>query len=93
LQDKVSRLHSVREDGREMDRVFPGTQQLEDRPTPAAAETQTAPIPTLMESATSGESGGWKLVPPGNKRKAPAPPKSLQIGSPPSKLKRQQICF
>ena len=79
LRDKVSRLHGIREDEREMDRIFSETQQLEDPQTPAAVETQTAPIPTIMVSATSGEGEGWQLVPSGTKRKAPAPPKGLQL--------------
>lgn len=72
-------LHSIKEYERGTDRVFSETRHLEDPHTPAAVETQTAPIPSIKVSTTSVEGEGWKLVPSATKRKVPAPPKGLHL--------------
>ena len=69
LWEEVNRLRSIREDEREIDRIFSETQQLEEPQTPSV----------LQKQAVSGEGEGWKLVTSGTKRKAPVPPKGLQL--------------
>lgn len=64
---------------REIDGVSSETQQLEEPQTPTAAEKQAVSTPNIKVSATAGEQEGWTLTTSGTKRKAPAPPKGLQL--------------
>lgn len=77
IGEEVSRQRSIRENEREIDRVFSETQQLEEPQSPPAMEKQAVSTSTIKVSKTSGE--GWKLMTSSTKRKAPAPPKNLQV--------------
>lgn len=79
LGKEVSRLHNIIKDEREIDTIFSEMRQLEEPHAPSAMEKQEVSSPTIKVSATSGAGEGWKLVTSGTKRKAPAPPKSLQL--------------
>ena len=79
LWEEVSRLHTIREEERETDRIFSETEQLEKPPPPAAVEKLAVSTPNIKVSATSGEWKGWKLATSGTKRKAPLSPKGLQL--------------
>lgn len=77
IREEVSRLRSIREDEREIDRVFSETQQLEKPQSPPAMERQALPTHTIKVSKTSEEEEGWMTS--STKRKVPAQPKNLQL--------------
>lgn len=76
LRDNVSVLHTTREDEGET------TDSLRDptaRPPAPSCNKATASTHPWCNGVTAGEGEGWKLVLSGTGRKAPAPPKGLQL--------------
>ena len=71
------RLHSIREDGREIDRIFSETQHFEEPQIPTVGEKQVLSTPSFKVNMTSGKGEGQKLMTSGIKRKAPTPPMSI----------------
>lgn len=70
---------SIREDQREIDRIFPKTQHIEKPHTPSVEQKQSVSTPTINPSENSGKGGGWKLLTTGMKRKSPASRSCLQL--------------
>lgn len=70
---------SKQADEREIDTVFSETQQIEDPQSPTAMNKQAMSTPTIKVNKTSGKGEGWKQKTSSTKRKAPAPPKNLQL--------------
>lgn len=70
---------SIREDQREIDRIFPETQNLEKPHTPSVEQQQAVSTPTTNASENSGKGEGWKLLTTGMKRKTPASRNCLQL--------------
>ncbi|XP_068782230.1 uncharacterized protein [Struthio camelus] len=78
LQEEVSRLRSIREDEREIDRVFSEIVQLRESPAPTAAEVSEGSAPCVKVHHNAVEEG-WKLVTSRRRRKALAPPQDLPL--------------
>lgn len=67
LQEEISRLHSIREDERMINRILSEMQQLEKPQTPKSLEKKAVSTPSIKVRVTSGEGEQWKLVTSGTK--------------------------
>lgn len=80
LQEEVRRLHTIRENEQDIDRVFTETlQSQEPKPYVARKEGQIETTFREMVDGNSQDGGGWEVITSGNTSKASCPPLVLQL--------------